>query len=128
MDPPVAADVPHADTPVAQHTADQQTTVAVGRILFAAHQRHPIRLDAAEQSVDPLAKSDRLGHLAVEDVPLLVVELLAIGPAADQIAEKQILQVGSLQRGRNDLFVEVRGVAAVGTAANVDYDVDFVLP
>ena len=128
MDPPVAADVAHVDIPLAQHTADQQATVAIGRILFTAHQCHAIGLDTGEQSVDPLAESGRLGHLAIEDMPLFVVELLALGPAADLEAEKQILQVGPQQRSRNDLFVEVRSVAAVGAAANVDHDVNLVLP
>ena len=87
----VAAKVQHPHAPLAHYPADQQPAVAVGRIFLAAEDGHAILADAAQQPLDPLLEAGRSGQAVVQYMAPIVAKAVVFHAAADQIAEKQIL-------------------------------------
>jgi hypothetical protein len=52
----------HRDAASRKYPPDQETSVTVRRVLFAAHQRDAAPIDAALDQRDPLAEEVRLGQ------------------------------------------------------------------
>ena len=73
-----------------------------------------------EQPPDALLEVGRLGQAVVEHVSIGVVELPAFRPSTQQVAEEQVFNPPGLQGVADRLLVEVRGVARVGAAADID--------
>lgn len=107
----VAAEMHHANAALAQHPAHQQPPMALGGILFAAENRGPALRCNGQQAFYPLAETGRLGHFAVEDATLIVVEALVVDPSAQQVAEEHILNRPLDKRGVEHFPVELRSVA-----------------
>jgi len=124
----VAPDVKHVPAQLPQHPADQTPPVAVGGVLLAAHQRCPASLDALEEAFDAFLEPLRLGQPIVEHVPFAVVELVALRPPSQQVAEEQVLYSPALQLVADRLPVELRGVTGVGTGTDVNDELDPVPP
>lgn len=80
----------HADAPLGQHAADQQTAMALGGVLFAAEDCEARGRRVADKPVQSGLESLAAGDPVVEDVALAVVELRAVGPAAQRVAEKVV--------------------------------------
>ena len=88
---PVAAHVDNAYCPLGEHGGDQAAAMTVGGVFFPAHQRRAVVLDSGEDPLDPLLKRRRLSQPIVAHAAFLVVELLALRLAAEEISEKPVL-------------------------------------
>ena len=124
---PVAPHVDNAYCPLGEHATDQAAAMTVGGVFFPAHQRGAVGFDGALDLFDAALKRRRLSEPIVTHVALVVVELLVVGPAAEQISEKPVLDSPTAQLVADGLAIEVRRVAGVGTRAHVDDQGDLVL-
>lgn len=124
MHPPVAANVKHSHAPPAQHAADQPSPVAVGGVLFTARYRNAATPHTVAEPVDTPLELARGGHPVVQHVAFGVVELTAVGSAAEDVAEEQILDSLVAQGSPERLLVEVHGVFAVRAGADVHHHCD----
>src|SRR5258705_6531471 len=82
LDAPVAPEVGNRYPALPQDPPDEQVAVAPGGILLAAEQGDPGRPGPGQDLVEALLERRARGETAVEHVALLVVELIALRPAA----------------------------------------------
>jgi hypothetical protein len=75
------------DPRLRHHLRDEQATVAVGWILLAAHDGHPVICQPAHQSLHPASEIVALRNASIEDVPSRIVELVALRPSPQLLAE-----------------------------------------
>ena len=127
LNPPVSANVENRHSLLAENAPYQQPSVTVRRVLLAAKEAYSLRLDIAHKSGYTLLKSGRFCKPTVQDVTLLVVVLVILWTASDEIPEEPVLDSFSLQRARDILFVEVNGIPCVRTRADVYNELDLVL-
>jgi hypothetical protein len=76
---PVAANVPQFGPALNQDTADQQAAMAVGGVLFAAHNGDAEAVGSAFQTTDAIQKIGAFGNLGVARVSVQVVMALVLG-------------------------------------------------
>src|SRR5690606_31468701 len=75
----IATDVDHFDPAPLQGGSDEQTTVAVARILLRAHEGRRCASSELNESSEALQEVGRLRAAVVVDLPIGVVELPSIG-------------------------------------------------
>jgi hypothetical protein len=120
----VGKDVAEFRSTIAQHFADEQTTVALARPAAAAHKGEPVIGRAAQHSLDPRLKG-RLGrHRAVKRMSLRVVVRLVVRASAQRVAHEDVLHTGRREEGLQLVTVEVRGDGRVGVRPDVDHEFD----
>ena len=110
-----------------QHTPDKQTPVAAGRVFLPTEQSNPVRPHPVKQSSNRLLKGLRLRQPLVEDMVLGVVELLARRPAAQHVAEEQVLEPLLAKRPLDRLLVEVERVPRVGARPDIGHNLNTML-
>jgi hypothetical protein len=109
----VSADVVQCDGALSQDATDEEPTVAVQRILFSAHNRNAIRLRSGLQPIDPFQEKGGRGETCVQDMPLGVIVLVALGSAAKLAAEVEVLHANLRKEGLQTRCIELRGTARV---------------
>lgn len=127
LNTPVSANVEDRHILLAQNAPDQQPSVTVRRVLFAAKEAYSLRFDSLHKLGYTLLKSGRFCEQTVQDVTLLVVVLVILWTTSDEISEEPILDSFSLQRARDILFVEVNGIPCIRTRTDVYNELDLVL-
>jgi hypothetical protein len=127
LNTPVSANVEDRHILLAQNAPDQHPSVTIRRILFAAEDARAVRFDNLHKLGYTLLKSGRLCQQTVQHVALLVVVLVILWTASDEISEEVILDTFDLQRARDILFVEVNGIPSVRARADVHDELDLML-
>jgi hypothetical protein len=126
LDAAIASYMKHHNSAVSQYPANEQVTVALRRILFAAEQR-----DAAVPRTSKYPVNPGLEHLAasqptIKDVILLIIKLVTIWPATKLSAKRDVLDrlphQGCLERS----CVEVRDIAGPWRSTYIGDDFDVV--
>jgi hypothetical protein len=110
-----------------QDSADQESTVAVGRVFLATEDRHSIGLDPALEPGDALEEARRLRDAPVQDVPRGVVEFGLVGTTAELGTQVQVVDARGVQGGAQLGPVEVGGEARGRMGTDVGDDFDAVL-
>src|ERR1700733_6001503 len=125
---PIAPDVGHGHAARPQNPPDQEVAVTTVRVFLAAEQGDAGRLCFGQYLVEAAAERRGRGELAVEHVALLVVELVALGPAAELAAHRDVGDPAPGQGFTERSRAEVRHVAGPGHGAHVGDGLDAVLP
>ena len=102
--------------------------MAICRVLFAAEHSYTVRTDLIQKSGYALLKSRRLRQSTVQNMPFIVVEFFAFGPAPDNVSQEEVLDSLRLKRALESTFVEMGGVACVWTRPDVNNRIYLVLP
>src|SRR5580658_4923865 len=98
--------------------------MAPGGVLLGTKRRHYVLAQASLQTGDTLLKTARLDHFAVQDVAGGIVESVAAGPAAELMAEVDVLEPSRAQSLDQGLAVELRGVFGIRAGAHVGNHLD----
>ena len=93
--------------------------MAIGRILFAAHDGDAIQLTILFEAGDALAKESCLSDAAVEDVPIGVVKRPPLRPPAQFLTHVAVLNPPALNGILNLRVVEVRHIPRKGLGPNI---------
>jgi len=107
----VATDVQELDAIACENATDEQAAVAIGRVLFAAHDGNPVHVGVFLQTSDSLAEKGCLGDAAVEDISIGVIERIALGAATQFLAHVAVLNPSALNRVFHLRVVKVRDVS-----------------
>ena len=107
------------DAVAGEHPADEQAAVAIGRILFAAHDGNAIHCAILFESSNALAKESRLGDTVVENIPIRVVERISLRAAAQFLAHVAVLDAPALNRALDLRVVEVRHISRKRLGADI---------
>lgn len=86
----VAADVLKREALLGEYTPDEQPSMAVLRVLLAAHHRDAVLVDPTGEPFDPGLEPLRRGYEVVPDVALIVVEPVLRRTAPELVAEEHV--------------------------------------
>jgi len=109
----VAPDVLDGDALSRKEPTDQATAVAAARILLAAEDRYPAMGQAEPESLQAGLEWAAGGQQIVVDAALVIVERGIARPAAELVAESQVLNASLEQGLAQRPGVEVGDVARV---------------
>ena len=104
----IAANVIHANTVFAQYARDEKPTMAFRRILLTTHHHDSATAPYLDELVHACPEEVGLRDLGVQDMPILVVEVVALRAPPELSAEEHVSDVTTGERALERLAVELR--------------------
>lgn len=123
----IAANVQHGVAALGEHAANQQTAMAMGRVLFAAKQGDAIALDAGLKAGERFLEAGLLAEMAIKDVPMGIVAIRIRRSTAEFRAQVEIAEARLFQRTLKNFPVKLGRKFRIGRGAKVDYDFNLML-
>jgi len=122
----ITTDVDDSNAPVDQDSTHEQPSVAMYRIFFTAEHRHPIPICPCKQALKPRIETFGLGHRAVENMTVTVVEIWLWRATAEFRTQEDVLDVGIEQGCTETVPIKLRVELGKRLRTNVRDNLDLV--